>query len=392
MSSNQSWDNLGRPAKGALIACGTFISLGFYAIGAALPMIASAFREDPHVGLMVQLIGGSAASACALASPIAGILIARFGVRRMFLGSNFLFILAGVTPVACTSLAQILICRIVLGIGVAGALTAGLAGITRCPERDRHRMLGAGTLIGSGAGILIFPLTGLLAHQSWRLAFLIYLLALPPALLALYLPTDPIVRKAAQPDRTRRGKVISITLLVVCGIAGWAIVANAIYSPFYLGSIGIQNPSTVGLILGAAAVCSMLGAGTYGRLQQTIGTRGAVCFALGCAALGCIVIGIFRLPAVAILGLGLLSAGLAIFGAAGYALAAEDAPEQSSSDTAMGLVTLALFGPQFLFPLISTRVSERFGPSGVFLALGLALIAALSAIAAARRSPRALAA
>jgi len=73
---------------------------------------------------------------------------------------------------------------------------------------------------------------------------------------------------------------------------------------------------------------------------------------------------------VAIAGMGLLGAGISMFVPSAYAAAVESVGPGRNVPAAMGVMTLALYGTQMLFPAISSALGGRFGPAAVFLMLG----------------------
>ena len=379
------WSRLGVLGKIALICTGTFISIGLFAVGAMLPVLGGAFAGEPGATLLVQLIGGGVAPIFALFSPWAGRLVSRFGVRRVYLASLAIFLIGGVGPALCNSLPQILAFRVILGIGVAGGFTAGMAGIAMVPEQQRHMLYGFASFVGGGICILAFPLVGLLAKQGWQPAFLIHLILLPMALFALGLPRHRAVavskaRSYASPSGRLAG--VPPQLLIIAAIMGWGMASSSLYSPFFLASINITDPSTVGLILGSMSICSLIGSGSYGFVQRLLGTKAMLFIALSAAALGCFTLAISLGVVQAIAGLGLASVGLAIFGAASYAAAIEAIGPEGDSGAATGIVSFAIYLPQFVFPVVAAAVGTRFGPAVVYYLLALLLVIAIGLVLA----------
>ena len=393
-SNNEpTWENLGLAGKGALLAAGTFISIGLFSMGSALPVLAESFRDTPHVTLLVQLIGSIVAPVFALCSPIAGRLVSRYGVRTIYLGSLLLFTIGGVGPALFSSLTAILLCRLLLAIGVAGAFTAGMAGIARVPIAQRQVLLGFTSFFGGAIAIAVFPIVGTLAQSGWRLAFLVHLLLLPTAFLMLRLPPQkPGVAGAGQtPSVIATGLLAGVppSLLATAGMVGLAMIASSMYTPFYLTSIGIGEPARIGLILTTMAVCSLIGSGSYSVVHRWAGTRGMVCLGLTAIGAGSLTIGLASTLAGAIAGMGLMGAGLAIFGAGGYGAAIEAVGPSGNTGAAMGVITFALYGSQILFPLLSGTIGATAGPQSVFLLLGGLMVAAARsfAVSSATTSP-----
>jgi len=388
-SEYNQWANVGWLGKAALAFSGTFIAIGLFAVGAALPALQSDFHGGSTVAFVVQMVGGIVAPVFALSSPIAGKLVSRYGERNIYLASLAIFIIGGTGPAICSSLVEILLFRVLLGVGVAGAFTAGMSGIARLPESQRHFLYGFTSFIGGGICILAYPVVGILAKEGWRLAFLIHLILLPTALLAVGLPgrrKDSRVAVKVAASATRLGGGVPFRLLALATVIGWSMVGSTLYSPFLLASLGVSDPASVGTILGIAALCSLVGSGSYGFVQKLVGTRGMLLAAPVMAGTGCLVVAFSTIVPIAVVGFGFLAVGLALFGAAGYASAAEAIGPGGDSGAATGIVSLALYFPQVLFALLASPLGERFGPSKVYLLLAILLTCTLILISL--RSPR----
>lgn len=386
------WAQTSLAAKGALALASTFVSLGLFTIGAALPPLEAAFSSVANSALLIQLIGSIAAPAFAVASPIAGVLVMRYGVKTIYLASLALFLVAGAGPALCNSLVPILAFRILLGVAVAGGFAAGMVGIARLPARLRANMLGLSAFLGGGTAIFAYQAVGSLAAESWRLAFLVVLAMAPAAILALFLPgrsrlAGQVSDVAVAPVAPSR---VPAVLLIVAVFTGWAMVASSIYSPFYLSALGFTDPARIGSILAVLAFGSLAGSGTYGFFQKRLGTAGVMVGGLAICAAGCAVLALGQGQPFPMIGLGTMGIGLGAAGTAIYALAIELVGEGGDSGKAMGMLSLALYLPQVVFPLAAGLVAGASSPSVVYACMAALLV--VSAVLVATRIRRALAA
>lgn len=376
--ADQSWSNLGVVAKAALVAIGPFVSVGLFSMGAALPRLAADFSGAPGSTLLIPVIGAVVAPVFAVASPLAGKLIGRFGIRNVYVGSVLLMAIGGAGPALCSNLAAIVVLRVLLALGVAGGFTAGMSGIALLPESQRPTILGLNSFVGGGICLPLFPLVGALAQTSWRAAFPTHLVLLPTILFALALPagrTQGAATNGAVP--VRRGVLagVPVVLAVITTCAGLAMVSSSMYSPFLLASIGITEPSQIGQILAVMSLCSLAGSGSYGFVHRRFGTASLLKAGLALMSLGCLVIGLAPGLPVAMAGMGLLGMGLAVFAASAYATAIDSVGPTGNAPSAMGVMTLCLYGSQMAFPFITGSLGVASGPASVFL-----LIAALMAL------------
>lgn len=379
----EDWARLGFAARAALFLCGLFVAIGLFAISTALPLLEQAFAGSGDVQWMVQLIASSAAPVFALASPLAGRVISRIGVRKLYLASLGVVLVAGLGPIACHSLWQILALRVLLGIGVAGGFVAGMTGIANVPERQRNMLLGLTAFFGGGVSVVAFPLVGWLATMGWQAAFLIHLLLVPLGVFALALPAGnpgtPSDAKTSAAPTVGLFAGLPARLLFLAAMVGWAMVASSLYSPFLLGSIGVDSSASVGTILGVMALCSLGGSGSYGLVQRHLGTRAMLLIAPLFAGAGALLLGLTGSIWAATIGLSLMGVGLGIFGAAGYGAAIEAAGPHGDAGAATGVFNLALYLPQLAFPVLVGAISERFGPAMIYLVLAGMLVIAVAA-------------
>jgi MFS family permease len=179
----------------SLLVCSLFPMFGLFALGPALPLLAQNFATDPNAEILAQLIGGASGFAFALASPVIGVLIGRWGFKSVYLVSLVGMAVVGALPVMLGNLLLIVLTRVLLGVFVAGGMTAGLAGIGTLPAAVRPRMYGRNAVVASVGAMVTFPVVGALATYDWRLPFLIHLLALAVVPMAMTLP--PSARPAS---------------------------------------------------------------------------------------------------------------------------------------------------------------------------------------------------
>lgn len=377
----RQWTGLGLAAKGALALAGTFISVGLFSIAAALPPLGADFANSANATLLIQLIGSIAAPVFALASPGAGRLVAKFGVRTVYIWSAGLFALAGIAPAVSHSLIAILAYRMVVGLAVAGGFTAGMVGIACLPERERHVLYGLAAFIGGGVSIIAYPAVGSLAETNWRMAFLIHLVLLPAILLALFLPPNGGITPPCTGAKSQFGLAgIPPKLLMATAILGWAMISSSIYLPFYLAAKGVTDPGKVGFILSLLAVGSLVGSGSYKLVHNLTSTRGTTLLGMLLVAVGCAMLAVPGALPIVTVGLGFMGAGLGMFGTAVYPLAIESLRKGGDPGAATGMVSLALYLPQVLFPIVAGAVEARFGAPVVYALLALLIALAIATL------------
>lgn len=371
------WSHLGLSGKLALIAIGPFISIGLFSMGAVLPRLRTAFAGTPDTDLLVQMIGTLVAPVFAFASPVAGKLVNRFGIRAVYIASVVIMAIGGAGPAICENLWAILGFRLLLAVGVAGGFMAGISGTAQLPDAQRPTMLGLNSFAGGAICLPLFPIVGALAEESWRLAFLVHLTLLPAILLGMRLPANDVASTEAGahssgPLSTPRGILAGVpgALVFVTALSGLGMVASSMYSPFFLASIGIVEPVKIGMVLSAMSLCSLAGSGSYGYIHRFLGTNGLLLLGLASMSVACVSIAMAQNLVTAIGGMGLLGAGISIFVPSAYAAAVNPLDSRQNVPAAMGVLTFALYGAQMIFPALTSTLGGHFGPASVFLALG----------------------
>jgi EmrB/QacA subfamily drug resistance transporter len=166
------------PARNALlwlVAVGVFMQmLDTTIVNTALPAMARSLGESP---LRMQSVVIAYALTVAMLIPASGWLADRFGTRRVFFAAIVLFTLGSLFCAMSRNLSEIVIARIIQGIGGAMLLPVGrLAVLRSVPRSDFLRAMSFVTIPGL-IGPLIGPTLGgwLVEVASWHWIFLINL-------------------------------------------------------------------------------------------------------------------------------------------------------------------------------------------------------------------------
>ncbi|MBA4354001.1 MAG: hypothetical protein C0409_04860 [Novosphingobium sp.] len=357
----------------ALLVCALVPMVGLFAMGPALPMVAAAFPGDPNAELLAQLIGGASGIAFALSSPIVGALIERWGYKVVYLVSLVVFSIFGTMPVLLDSLPLILASRVVLGVSVAGAMTAGLAGLGTLPADVRPRMYGRNAMLSSVGAVLVFPAVGALADLGWRLPFFIHALALLIVPMAMTLPPAATPDKPSEARKsTGQGLGVAPVLLVLAAFVGLMMYVGPMFSPFYLHTIGVTDPSLAALPLSAMSLASLMMTSVYGRLHARFGAQALFALTLLLTGSGLLVAGLAPSLPLFIAAMFAVSCGLAIFTPN---LSSHIAATSSNTARGLGWAMSAMFAVQVAFPFIARIISQAMGSAGVFLIFGACALA-----------------
>lgn len=176
-----------------IIAIALMAILGSSSIGPVLPTIADALNI-PHeqIGLVITAF----VLPVAIGTPISGVLADRFGRKQILIPSLFLFAIAGVACVFASNFRTLLELRFLQGIGAAPLESLAL---TLISDLYRGKMLTAAMGLNAsliGISLAVYPLmSGGLTSLGWQYSFLLPLLAIPIALLVIFVLEIPELPK-----------------------------------------------------------------------------------------------------------------------------------------------------------------------------------------------------
>ncbi|NNG03806.1 MAG: MFS transporter [Inquilinus sp.] len=372
--ADQPW-----PRKATLLAASSLTVMSGATIAPSLPAVADHFAATPDVALLTRLVLTVPALFIAICAPLAGLIIDRFGRKRMILGATLVYVVAGTSGAMLDTLYGILIGRALLGVAVAGIMTTAttLAGdYFDGPARARFMGLQASSM--AFGGVVFIAVGGLAADLHWRGPFFVYLaaLALIPAMaLTLYEPQRP------RPTPAHTGSTTPVS-------APWGLVALlfgtqiftfvAFYMipvqlPFYLRELGVAEPRLAGLAIASGALVAAITSIGYARIRARLSppTIVALSFALMAAAYAAIA-SAETFPAVlaalvfAGMGMGAIMPNLSLW-------LMSSAPP-ALRGRLIGGMTASVFLGQFLSPLLVQPVAGPFGLATAYAATAGALL------------------
>jgi MFS family permease len=349
-------------------------------ISPSLPRLRMAFEWVPAIDLWVRMVVTLPALFTAMGAPLAGMLIDRFGRKRLLVASVALYGVAGTLPGVLTELPLILVCRALLGLAVGGLMTTATALIADYyagPER--------GVVLGRqaafmGVGGLVFMLSGgLLADIHWRAPFAVYLYAfliLPFILLFL---TEPEVKRGAAGGGSERVPLpwSNLWLVYALAMAGMMIFyLIPVQLPFLLRRLGVASSALAGLAVGVSTLVGSVVSLRYARVRQVLSYRGIMAVLFACMGLGYVIVGTAQSYAAVVGGLAVSGLGQGLLTPNMSNWAASLAPE-AVRGRAMGLLTTSLFLGQFISPLLAQPLIGVVGLGGAFL-VAAGLLSALA--------------
>ncbi len=346
-------------------------------IAPALPAMQAHFADTPNAALLVKLALTILGIVIAVTAPLFGVLADRYGRRPVLLAALTLYVIGGGSGLIAQSLGQVLLGRIVLGLAVAGTMTAAGALVNDLFSGPaRGRFLSQQAAFTSFGGAVLLPLGGVLAAVGWRAPFFLYLAAalLLPLLLRLPRGIPGVVPDLTGPVQAPRWGAVTLVYALALGYMVVFYLMPA-QGPFLLRALD-ASPGLTGLMLGSSTLMAAVTSLVFSRFAGRFDPRRLAGLGMVVVALGWLLV--FRAPGLAVVEAGLLVAGLGgglIFPNL-YAWLADLTPPAWRGRVTAGMSSAVFLG-QFLSPLL---LAAPAGHEAQGFATGAALAAGMGAL------------
>jgi MFS family permease len=355
-------------------------------VSPSLPAMKQQFESaiaDPDLRTtLVKLVITLPALFIVIGSPIAGIVVDKFGRKPLLLITAILYGFAGSSGLYLESLTAILVGRAVLGLAVAGVMVSAttlIADYYSGPARAAFMGLQAG-FMGLG-GVLFLTLGGALAQQNWHYPFGIYLLAWPIALLVFAFISEPDRSNSAQPnlgsetDLTSQSTPVGV-MVIVYGLTTLSQIAFyliPVQLPFYLDSLVKANPSQSGLAIVLCTFFRAIASVTYGKLKQRLEFVTFLPAIFGFMGIGYLLIGQSSTWLQVLTGLGIAGMGLGLL-MPNMSVWLSTAVPDALRGRALGGLSTSMFLGQFLSPIVTQPLTKSMGLGGTYAIIGGGLV------------------
>ena len=379
-----------RAVKLTLLAVATLIVMSGATITPSLPAMEEHFAGVPNVEILVRLVATTPALFIVLGAPAVGYIADRWGRKRLLAFSTILFGLGGSSGLVMDSLYGVLAGRAVLGLAVAGVITASTTLIADYYTGSaRARLMGLqSAFIGLGAFVFVLA-GGALSDISWRGPFFVYLTAFafaPLVFLALYEPAR-VSAEAAAPARPAVGpgppeapvRRTGFPLRALSFAFGLSLVTQMVFylvpvqGPFYLKEMSGASGAQIGLAIAAITIFGATTSFLYRRISVRIGIVGVVVLASLLMGCGYLVVGLGSIYAHVILGLAIAGLGLGLTMPNMNTWAAAITPERYRGRALGGVATFMFMG-HFISPVVSQPLTIILGFSTTFVLAGVLLL------------------
>jgi MFS family permease len=244
------------------------LMMGAMAIASGLAVIGQHFSDVPQTS--IQLLITIPCMIVIVANPIFGKMQEYVPIKTLVLIGILCFLLGGIAPAFLTSFPLILICRGIVGVGVAAAQVLSSSMVAANFEgEDRANVMGQlASAQMLGCAVMVF-VSGYLAMMGWNMTFYVHLIAIISLVCVIaYLPyTKPM--RAAEGGPTEK--------IDISGAYGWAFtmfiyfisgLILATYLAFIITEKGLGTPANAGQATMAFAIGGFLMGFFFGKLAQ----------------------------------------------------------------------------------------------------------------------------
>ena len=344
--------------KAVLLLISTLTVMGGAIVAPALPEIAVYFKEyDSEV--LIKLILTMPALLIAVMAPMAGYIIDTFGRKQLLAISLVVFGVAGFSGYLIEDLYLLLFSRAILGLGIAGIMSATTTLIGDYFEGlERNQLLGMqGSFMAIG-GVVYLNLAGILADWSWRSPFLVYLIAFLILPLMLYYIYEPKLKQkdksSANPtfkEASKDNTWITYFIYIIIFVGMVFFYMTIIQIPFLLKDQGTTSNALIGLAISVATISGAITSMNYARFKKRLSFGLIYILAFSAMAIGYIIIGIASQYWLVTLGIGICGLGMGLYLPNGNLWLMQVTPF-SRRGRAIGGLTSSLFLGQFMSPIL----------------------------------------
>ncbi|MEU3692453.1 MFS transporter [Streptomyces narbonensis] len=312
----------------------------------------------------------------ALASPVVGWMIDRWGVRTPLVWGLLLYGIAGGAGAFTSSYAALIATRVAFGAGAA-AVFAGttVALLSLYTGEQRDRVMGWRSTAISLGGVTWPLLAGAIGGFSWHAPFAIYFVGIPLGLAAL------VMLPAAQGTGDRSGAPKERILPVLgrrpallgyyalFAVSSVLLYGLAVFLPIRLGEIGVEQPFLVAAIGATVSVAMSVIGFAYAKLRASMGYAPLLRLTAASWVLAFASLGLTGNVPMIVVGSALFGLGMGILMPAVTVLIGDTAPP-SLRGQATALSGTASFAGQFASPLVLGPLIDRTSVQTGYLAAG----------------------
>jgi len=364
-----------RKLKLTLLLVSSLTIMSVITISPALPQMAIAFGNVENAAFLVKLVLTLPALMIAICSPVAGVLIDRYGRIKILQLSLILYAISGSAGYFLNNIYYILTSRALLGIAVGMSMTIVITLIADYFEgMERQKFVGLQIAFMSVASILFVGLAGILSDFGWKYPFLIYLFSLvvlPLTFMFLHEPAKIEKRNLVNQD-VKAPRLIWMLFINI--MLMWIIFfLIPVQIPFLLKALGIQKNALVGAAIAISTGFSALSSFSYARIKNRLSFLAVFSIGYLLLAAGFLSVSVSNNYVLVIVGMILSGLGVGMLIPNTNMWVMKMAPPQIRGKE-IGKLTTFWFLGQFLSPVIIFPVLNIFSLSSTFMLAAAVLL------------------
>lgn len=348
----------------------------------AVPALIDHFADDPAAQIKVPSLVTAPGLTIAVAALFAGMLVDKFGRRKLLLVSTFTYGIFGAAPFFMESIDAIYASRLLLGLSEAALLTTLTTLIADYwGENGRRNWLTIKGIVGQGLASITLLFAGSLVAWQWNGVFLIYLVGFPifaAMLLFLFEPPSSGAAQALLGIGEAERASTPFPWPTVFLIGSLSLFSSLLLYVFIVNGgivwqeVGVTDPAQVGRMTVLPSLFQVAGAIVFWLLgKYGVATRWQVSIFLTFLGGGLASIGLATSPTGVIGGVVLQQTGAGMAIPVLIAWAQKMLPLEHRG-RGIGVWTSAFFLGQFLSPLAISMVRTwTVTMQGAFLAAGI---------------------
>lgn len=381
-------DRVAGVPQGITVVVAAFLPiLAIVSMFPAVPAIIDHFSDDPGATWKVPSMVSAPGLTIALTAFLAGILVDRFGRRKLLLVSTFFFGVFGTAPFFLDSLDAVYATRLMLGFTEAALLTVVNTLIADYwEESGRRNWLTVQNMAGPALSSLVLFFAGSLVEWRWNAIFLIYLVAFPILIAMWKWLYEPEQNSALRARFGHDGTPIAATGFpwgIVFGIGLLTLISSLLYYVFIVNGglvwkeLGVSDPGAIGRITSLPSLFILAGALLFWFVNKKgLGSRFQFLIFLGLLGVGLALMGIAQDWKGMVLGMVVQQTGAGMAIPTLIAWSQRRLPAQHRGK-GMGVWAACFFFGQFSSPLIVSQIRMVLGTmQETFLAAGLVGVSA----------------
>ena len=353
--------------------------IGTTAIAPSLPEMNDFFGGVTNGQYWVLMSLTIPALSAGLFGPFIGLVIDRYGRKRVFVTALVIYGLSGTSGFFLSSLPIILVSRFILGISVAALTTCATTLISDYSHRSKTAIsMGRQSLFMALGNVSFVSLSGILAEFNWRWPFMIYAIAfliLPSAILLI---TEPKLKSNeveeslnTKKEKLRMGPMTFICILGFINMVVYFMIP--VHLPFYVQSLAGSNSVTVGFLLALVGLSWGIASSQYSRLKKGLTLERIAMLALLLIATGYFLLSTATNYYIVIVALVLVGGGVGTTLPNLNAWLLSIVPT-SVKGRALGTLFFFIFLGQFFSPAITQPLTTLVGISQSYLIAGMLLL------------------